>query len=128
MFKRIIPLLLFCLLVTGQTTRYELCRRAPKACRTHRWRLLASWYGPRFDGRPTATGEPFNRYALTAASKTLPLGTRLRVCNGDRCVKVRINDRGPYVSGRSLDVSERVAELLGFHGKGLCWVTAQVVQ
>lgn len=76
---------------------------------------LASVYAPRLQGRQTASGERYNHYALTAAHRTLPLGTRVRVENLDngRTVTVRINDRGPYVEGRILDVSGEAARRLG---------------
>ena len=76
----------------------------------------ASWYGGSFQGRRTANGELFDTRALTAASRTLPFGTRLRVCRSERCVVVRINDRGPYVGQRVLDLSYAAAQLLGYDG------------
>ena len=83
--------------------------------------MLTSWYGPGFHGRLTASGEVYNQYALTAAHKTLPFGTRLRVClNG--CVVVRINDRGPYIGGRELDLSKGAAEAIGLIGRGVAEV------
>ncbi len=82
---------------------------------------VASWYGPGFAGRPTSTGEIYNPNGLTAASTTLPLGSHVRVTNPDtgRSVVVRINDRGPYVRGRSLDLSHGAAEQIGLVGKGV---------
>ncbi len=82
---------------------------------------VASWYGSGFQGHPTSTGESFNEYGLTAASKTLPLGSTVRVTNpaNGRSVNVRINDRGPYVRGRSLDLSKRAAQSLGITGTGV---------
>ena len=82
---------------------------------------VASWYGPGFAGRPTSTGESYNPEGLTAASKTLPLGSHVRVTNPDtgRSVVVRINDRGPYVHGRSLDLSHGAAAKIGLTGKGV---------
>jgi peptidoglycan lytic transglycosylase len=82
---------------------------------------VASWYGPGFAGRPTSTGEIYNPEGLTAASKTLPLGSHVRVTNPDtgRSVVVRINDRGPYVRGRSLDLSHGAAKEIGLTGKGV---------
>ena len=82
---------------------------------------VASWYGPGFQGHPTSTGENFNESGFTAASKTLPLGSTVRVTNpaNGRSVDVRINDRGPYVRGRSLDLSKRAAQSLGITGKGV---------
>jgi rare lipoprotein A len=75
----------------------------------------ASWYGGSFNGRRTASGERFDTNDYTAASKTLPFGTRLRVCH-DGCVVVRVNDRGPYVGGRILDLSRAAANAIGFSG------------
>src|SRR3954451_6399241 len=75
----------------------------------------ASWYGGSFQGQRTANGESFDTNDYTAASKTLPFGTRLRVCH-DGCVVVRVNDRGPYVGGRILDLSRAAANAIGFDG------------
>ena len=82
---------------------------------------VASWYGPGFAGRRTSSGETYNPEGLTAASKTLPLGSQVRVLNPDtgRSVVVRINDRGPYVRGRSLDLSHGAAQRIGLTGKGV---------
>jgi rare lipoprotein A (peptidoglycan hydrolase) len=74
---------------------------------------LASWYGPGLNGLPTASGETFNADGHTAASQTLPLGTRLSVSYGGRSVPVTVNDRGPFVDGRDLDLSQGVAQALG---------------
>ncbi len=82
----------------------------------------ASWYGGFFQGRRTASGERFDTSDLTAASKTLPFGTRLRVCHAGRCVVVRVNDRGPYVGGRVLDLSRAAAQQIGY--SGVAYVTA----
>lgn len=80
----------------------------------------ASWYGPGFDGRKTASGERFSRHALTAAHKTLPLHTRVLVTNlaNNESVVVRINDRGPYVRGRIIDLSQAAARAIGIRGVG----------
>ena len=74
---------------------------------------VASWYGPGLAGRTTASGERFDPRALTAAHRTLPFGTWLRVAYHDRIVVVRVTDRGPYVPGRDLDLSQGAAEMLG---------------
>lgn len=89
----------------------------------------ASWYGEDFDGKPTASGEPFNMYDLTAAHPSLPLGTLVRVTNlrNRRAVVVRINDRGPIVSGRIIDVSYSAAKVLKFQGQGIQRVRLDVV-
>lgn len=85
----------------------------------------ASWYGGSFQGRRTANGERFDTHEFTAASRTLAFGTRLRVCRHSRCVVVRINDRGPYVDGRVLDLSRAASRALGF--SGVAYVTATPV-
>ena len=79
---------------------------------------VASWYGPGFHGRTTANGERFNTHALTAAHRTLPFGTKVRVTNNSngRSVVVRINDRGPYVGGRVIDLSNASARAIGLSG------------
>ena len=83
--------------------------------------MLASWYGPGFHGRTTANGESYNMYGFTAAHKTLPFGTKLLVCyNG--CVEVRINDRGPYIGGRELDLSQGAAAQIGLMAAGVDYV------
>jgi rare lipoprotein A len=81
-------------------------------------RGLASWYGPGFHGRRTASGEKFNANGLTAAHRTLPFGTRVKVTNerSGRSVVVRINDRGPFVRGRVIDLSKASAQSIGLSG------------
>ena len=76
---------------------------------------MATYYGPGFDGHRTASGERFNRRALTAAHRTYPFGTRLAVTNPEngKSVVVRINDRGPFTKGYSLDLSEAAAKTIG---------------
>jgi len=82
---------------------------------------VASWYGPGFHGQPTASGEIYNQHALTAAHRTLPLGTRVEVTNlaNGKTVQVRINDRGPFVRGRSIDLSRGAAHRLGMVKSGV---------
>ena len=84
--------------------------------------VLASWYGLDFQGEPTASGEPYDAYGYTAAHKTLPLGTELVVSYGGRSVRVTVNDRGPYVGGRELDLSMAAAEYLGLKRVGVDYV------
>ena len=91
---------------------------------------VASWYGPGFAGNATASGEIYDPNHLTAAHKTLPLGTLVRVYNveNDREMIVRINDRGPFVHGRVIDLSRAAAEVLGFRDDGLAQVELTIVQ
>ena len=88
----------------------------------------ASWYGGQFHGRRTASGENYDKYALTAAHKTLPFGTivRVRSLTLGREVDVRINDRGPFAPGRVIDVSQAAAEALGLIGAGVATVSLNV--
>jgi len=81
----------------------------------------ASWYGVQFQGKPTASGEPFDMHDFTAAHPSLPLGTFVKVTNlkNGNSVVVRINDRGPVVDGRIIDVSYNAARALGFNARGL---------
>ncbi|HEU4494401.1 MAG TPA: septal ring lytic transglycosylase RlpA family protein [Rubrobacteraceae bacterium] len=83
---------------------------------------LASWYGPGFEGQPTASGEIFNPHGFTAAHNSLPLGTELVVSYGGRSVKVTVNDRGPYSGGREIDLSQGAAEYLGLTYSGVDYV------
>jgi len=80
--------------------------------------MLASWYGPGFHGRTTANGEVYDQMGYTAAHKTLAFGTRLRVCY-QGCVDVRINDRGPFIGARELDLSYGAAHAVGLVGPGV---------
>ncbi len=90
---------------------------------------IASWYGPGFHGRGTANGEIFDKEDLTAAHRTLPMPSMVRVTNleNGRSLKLRVNDRGPFVRGRIIDVSRYAAELLGFEGHGTAKVRVQVL-
>ena len=86
---------------------------------------IASWYGRKFHGRPTASGEIYNMYDLTAAHKTLPLGTYVMVSNleNHRSVMVKINDRGPFVKGRIIDLSYAAARVIGMVDQGTAGVS-----
>lgn len=85
---------------------------------------VASWYGPDFHGQPTASGEIFNMYKLSCAHKTLPFGTRLEVTNpaNGRSTEVVVNDRGPFVDGRDIDLSYAAAREIGIVGPGTATV------
>lgn len=89
----------------------------------------ASWYGPHFQGKETASGEPFDMNQLTAAHRKLPLGTIVRVTNlaNGREVTVRINDRGPVYRSRIIDLSYMAAKVLGLRGAGVQMVKLEVV-
>ena len=89
----------------------------------------ASWYGPGFAGKPTASGERFNPNHLTAAHKTLPFGTMVRVTNNKngRTVDVRINDRGPFIRGRIIDLSKAAAKEIDMIVDGVVPVRVQVL-
>jgi len=101
-----------------------------KTARTKPYQIgTASWYGSYFQGRATASGEPYDMYDLTAAHPTLPLGSWVRVTNlrNGRAVVVRINDRGPIVPGRIIDLSYSTARVLHFDSNGLQRVRLDVV-
>jgi rare lipoprotein A len=89
----------------------------------------ASWYGPGFHGKRTSNGEIYDQYELTAAHQTLPLGTRVAVTNlqNGRQVEVRINDRGPFVKGRAIDLSYAAARSMGMIGPGTVPVRIEVL-
>jgi rare lipoprotein A len=90
---------------------------------------VASWYGADFQGLPTASGPPYDMNSMTCAHRQLPLGTRIRVTNllNLRSLVLKVNDRGPYVGGRVLDVSRGAAKCLGFLGAGLAPVRIEIV-
>jgi rare lipoprotein A len=87
---------------------------------------MASFYGSE-SGRKTASGERFNQNAMTCAHRSLPFGTKLRVTHGGRSVVVTVNDRGPFIRGRVLDLSTGAARAIGLTGAGVGRVTAEVV-
>lgn len=91
--------------------------------------VVASYYADKFNGRRTASGEIFNMYGFTAAHKTLPFGTMLKVTNleNGKSVNVRVNDRGPFVQGRELDVSKAAAQQLEMTGTGTARVSIEIV-
>ncbi len=91
---------------------------------------IASWYGQRYHGRRTASGEIFDMNLPTAAHPTLPFGTRVQVTNleNGRAVVLKINDRGPFVRRRIIDVSRRAAQVLGFAKRGTARVRVQLLR
>ncbi len=94
------------------------------------WKGTASWYGSRFHGRRTANGETYDMFAYTAAHPTLPFGSLVRLVNPrtGRSQLVRINDRGPFVDDREIDVSYGVARRLGITEKGLARVRIELLE
>lgn len=90
---------------------------------------LASWYGHPYHGRTTASGEVYNMNSMTAAHRSLPFGTRVKVCSTrtGKCVVVRINDRGPFTGNRSIDLSRAAAESIGVYSEGVGEVTITTV-
>ena len=84
--------------------------------------VLASWYGSELAGSPTASGEPYDPSGYTAAHKTMPLGTELVVSYGGSSVQVTVNDRGPYIPGRELDLSQGAAQAIGLDQAGVDYV------
>lgn len=90
----------------------------------------ASWYGAYHQGKPTASGERFNQHKFTAAHRTLPFGTRVKVTNtlSNKSVTVRINDRGPYAKGRVIDLSRAAAQEINIVNRGVAPVRLQVLR
>ena len=116
--------------VIKPTVFKAVSRQSAKATKNSPYEVgTASWYGEYFQGKETASGEPFDMQALTAAHPTLPLGSFVRVTNlrNGRAVVVRINDRGPVVEGRIIDLSYNTARVLGFEERGLQRVRLDLV-
>jgi rare lipoprotein A (RlpA)-like double-psi beta-barrel protein len=90
---------------------------------------LASWYGSEWQGKRTASGEHFDQRKLTAAHRTLPLDTKIKVTNleNGKTIEVKVNDRGPYIPGRVLDLSTQAAKMLGMEKEGLALVRIEIV-
>jgi peptidoglycan lytic transglycosylase len=93
-------------------------------------KMKASWYGPKFHGKRTANGEIYNQMAFTAAHKSLPFGTLLKLTNprNGKSVIVRINDRGPYIPGRQIDLSKGAAIELGVMSNGVSKINVEEVK
>ena len=107
-------------------TEYTPMERAPGFKQSG----MASWYGKRFHGKPTSSGEPYDMYAMTAAHPTLPIPSYARVTNiaNGKSVVVRINDRGPFHPGRIMDVSYAAAHRLGYASRGSAEVVVEAIQ
>lgn len=129
---------LFCALIlisgagcAARETPPPVAALPPTAVATHPSAVgIASWYGPGFDGHRTSSGEIYNQNDLTAASILFPLGTRLLVINleNGRSVEVTVNDHGPYVKDRGIDLSERAGRVLGIIGPGTARVRMEVLR
>src|SRR5205823_10929195 len=111
------------LIQASKEARYKARKAKPYQIGT------ASWYGDYFQGKPTASGEPYNMYDLTAAHPTLPLGSMVKVTNlrNGRAVVVRVNDRRPIIPGRIIDLSYSPSRVLNFRDKGLQRVRLDLV-
>ena len=123
---RLAAALILVALAAGCARTHKALPPEPRALQTGK----ASWYGDAHHGRKTASGETFDMNALTAAHRTLPLGTRVLVTNlaNGRSIEVRINDRGPMVSDRIIDLSFAAARALGGVGAGVLRVRIAVVE
>ncbi len=127
--KRCLSLFLLSVLILSavgcggsRATRSRTVRDQAPLTRKYTETGMACWYGPEYHGQQTASGERFDMNAMTAAHRTLPFNTKVRVTNLDNHASavVRINDRGPFITGRIIDVSRRAAQELGFERAGLC--------
>ena len=116
--------------VPSSTVQFSMNAKPVRAKKSEPYQVgPASWYGKFFHGRQTASGETYNMYEMTAAHPDLPLGTRVRVTNlkNSKAVIVRVNDRGPLVPGRIIDLSYGAAQVLGFSEKGVQRVRLDIV-
>ena len=126
MIKRwIVPIVAIGLLMLG-----GCAKDSPQYQVKKRYFGLASHYGPEWDGRKTASGETFRNSRLTAAHKSLPFGTKVRVTllSTQKSVVVRINDRGPFVRGRVIDLSDEAARQIGLDRHGVAEVLVEVLE
>ena len=109
--------------ITGIALALSTCISAPAIAAES---MLTSWYGSYFHGRTTANGEIYNMYGLTAAHKTLPFNTKLLVCYKG-CTTVRVNDRGPYIGSRQLDLSYGAASEIGLLWPGVAYTSVSYI-
>ena len=127
-WRRLAPFILALLLIILLASCGCLSANAPRKGRPQIG--VASWYGKEFHGRPTSSGEIFDMYKLTAAHKELPLGTRVRVTNlkNRKSVIVKVNDRGPFVKGRIIDLAYGAAKVIGMVEDGVARVRVEIVR
>ena len=126
----LLPILSLSIVLAGACTQRKAHETTPPLVERHHAETgRASWYGKAHDGKRTASGERFDIHALTAAHRTLPFGTIVRVTDlrSRRSVNVRINDRGPFRSDRIIDLSYEAAKKLGIVGRGTARVEITVV-
>jgi rare lipoprotein A len=125
----ILASLLFGVSVLAPEARAATVRSPQVESKTHPMIITASWYGGQHAGRPTASGEIHSLFLRTAAHRTLPFGTVVKVTNlrNGRSSVVRINDRGPFVPGRSIDLSEQAARDLAMTDQGLARVRIEII-
>lgn len=123
-FKHCLHVLLLCCVATGLLLPTTATGDEGEVTRGH-----ASWYGDTAHGKRTANGETFNQYSMTAAHKELPFGLVLRIrnLNNGRQTLVRLNDRGPYIEGRDLDISQRAAIALNMLNKGTAPISYEII-
>ncbi len=129
LFKGFVPAIALLLLLSARASEPGRAAGGGTNGRAYEAVGVASWYGAKFHGRTTASAEPYDMNAMTAAHPSLPFGTKVRVTNleNGRSVVVRINDRGPFAKRRIIDVSSHAAEHLGFLGAGLARVRVEVI-
>ncbi len=127
-------LLFFIFLIPGASANFrdevkDIIYYGREGLRGQIWYGNASWYGPHWHGKTTSSGERFNKNELTAAHKTLPFNTRVRVTNlkNNKSVVVRVNDRGPFKPGRIIDLSEKAADKIDGKKQGISQVKVQVL-
>lgn len=125
-----LPCLLLMVALTPTLEAPLVARANPAVSPLKVWYGEASWYGPSFQGRTTASGESYDMSASTAAHPTLPFGSMVRLINTrtGRSAVVRINDRGPYVGNRDMDVSYQVADRLGMINRGVVRLRMELLQ
>ncbi|MGV2986183.1 septal ring lytic transglycosylase RlpA family protein [Vibrio sp. E150_011] len=126
----IVPTVLALILLGGcSSTTTNASPKTKEYANSHQLTGQASWYGSQFHGRLTASGEKYNMRAYTAAHKTLPFGTVVRVVNtsNNKSVDVKINDRGPYVKGRVIDLSQIAFEKVGSTTQGVVPVRIEIL-
>ncbi len=121
----------FLILVAAPGLQEPLVAHPDQAVKPLRvWSGLASWYGPRFQGRKTASGQPYDMFAATAANPSLPFGSLVRIVNvhNGHSQLVRINDRGPYMNDREMDISFLAASRLGLVDRGVSRVRFELLE